>query len=184
MDLVGIGRHHAGAGYAGGDDRYLVHVVRYPTPDQLIEGAALDDSNAARVASDAARVIHHATSAGEPLRLGRKTRDWSTAQRRALTVRDGGRCHFPGCTHRHVDIHHLRFWERGRPTNIENGISRCPRHHALLHQGFTASGDANQIVTFRRPGGAALGTTRPQRAIPSRLSTPDLGALPQKPSVR
>jgi hypothetical protein len=170
MDLVRIGRHHAAGGHAGGDDRYLVHVVRYPTHDQLIDGPVLDDSNAARVACDTARVIHDVTSAGEPLRLGRKTRDWSTAQRWALTVRDGGRCRFPGCTHRHVDIHHLSFWEHGGLTDIENGISLCPRHHTLLHQGFTASGDANHIVTFRRPGGAALGTTRPQRAISSRPS--------------
>jgi HNH endonuclease len=65
-------------------------------------------------------------------------------------------------------VHHLRFWEHGGPTNIENGISLCPRHHTLLHQGFTASGDANHVVTFRRPDGAVLGTTRPQNAVSCR----------------
>jgi hypothetical protein len=172
MDLVRIGRHHAGAGHAGGDDRYLVHVVRYASHDQLMDGTVLDGGRAQRLACDAARVVHVVTTTGEPLRLGRKTRDWSTAQRRAITLRDGGRCRFPGCQHRHVDIHHLRFWEHGGPTDIENGISACPRHHSLLHGGFTASGNANGIVTFHRPGGAALGTTSPQRAVACPSSSP------------
>jgi hypothetical protein len=165
MDLVRIGRCHVVAGHGGGDDRYLVHVVRYPTHIQLIDGTVLDGDNAQRLACDAGRVVHDVTTTGEPLRLGRKTRDWSTAQRRAITVRDGGRCRFPGCYHRHVDIHHLRYWEDGGPTDIENGISACPRHHTLLHQGFTASGNANGTVTFHRPGGCALGTSRPQNAV-------------------
>jgi hypothetical protein len=162
MNLVRIARHHAADGHAGGDDRYLVHIVRYPTHDELIDGTMLEPAGAGRVGCDAATVTHQLGEDGEPLRLGRKTKDWSTAQRRAITVRDGGRCRFPGCSHRHVDIHHVRFWEQGGATDIDNGLLACPRHHTMLHEGFTATGDANRAVTFHRPGGAALGTTMPR----------------------
>jgi hypothetical protein len=99
MDLVRTALAHAGAGQAAGDDRDLVHVV---TRDggrrlSLLDGTPLHPADAAMIACDASTVTHKVGQSGEPLNLGRKTRDWNTAQRRAIRVRDGGQCRFVGC---------------------------------------------------------------------------------------
>ena len=162
MGLVRSGLAHAGDGHAVGADRYLVHLVQRAGRDaELIDGTPLDPRVAERIACDTSTVAHVVGDGGEPLYLGRRTRQWSTAQRRAITVRDGGTCRFPGCENRHVDIHHLQHWSAGGPTDIDNGALVCPRHHTLLHGGFTATGNANGVLTFRRPNSTILSTTRP-----------------------
>src|SRR6266511_640383 len=57
---------------------------------------------------------------GELLDLGRAARLVSTAQRRALTLRDQG-CRFPGCDRppQWTDAHHLIPWAHGGPTNLD-----------------------------------------------------------------
>jgi hypothetical protein len=88
------------------------------------------------------------TDQGEPLHLGRKTRDWNTAQRRAISVPDGGHCRFVGCTFRPYDIHHLHFWEAGGHTDIDNGFCRCSRHHRMLRHGYHVEGNPNSQLFF------------------------------------
>jgi hypothetical protein len=70
----------------------------------------------------------------EPLDLGRSSYTVSTAQRRALIVRDGG-CAFPGCDrpHRWCAAHHITHWADGGPTNLTNVVLLCGRHHRLVH---------------------------------------------------
>lgn len=144
-------------GDSSGNDRNLlvVHVdaerlVDVPTdlptgrlrPRCHVEnGPGLDHRTARRIACDAAlvAVIHH-VGEGEPLRLGRKTRAISAAQRRALRIRDGG-CRFPGCHRRtHPDAHHVRPWSLFGPTDLDNLVLLCRFHHMLVHEGgFTVS---------------------------------------------
>jgi Domain of unknown function (DUF222)/HNH endonuclease len=162
MDLVRTGLAHAGQGHAVGADRYVVHVVqRAGAGPELVDGTPLDASVAQRIACDASWVAHLVGEGGEPLALGRKTREWNTSQRRAITIRDGGRCRFPGCGHRYGDIHHIELWSHGGSTDITNGLLVCARHHTLLHRGFTAAGDANHTITFYRPDHTILATTTP-----------------------
>jgi Domain of unknown function (DUF222)/HNH endonuclease len=72
----------------------------------------------------------------EPLDLGRTTRTISPAQRRALTVRDGG-CRFPGCSTPPIwcDGHHIIHWIDGGPTDMDNLVLLCRRHHRTVHEG-------------------------------------------------
>ncbi|MHB1446224.1 MAG: DUF222 domain-containing protein, partial [Acidimicrobiales bacterium] len=106
MDGVAVAMAHLGEGHASGADRYLVHLVAEVAdssglpggPAELVDGSPLDKEVAARIACDASFITHLIGKGGEPLYLGRKVRDWTTAQRRAITVRDRGRCRFPGCT--------------------------------------------------------------------------------------
>jgi Domain of unknown function (DUF222) len=158
MDMVRTAVAHAHDGAAAGADRYMVHVVTDVNGGALIDGTPLDAETVARLACDASTVTH-LVAGGEPLRLGRKTREWSAAQRRAITVRDGGRCRFPGCHRTIGDIHHLRWWDKGGATDIDNGLFICNRHHTLVHKGFKAAGNTNRQVTFTRPDGTVLGTT-------------------------
>ena len=55
--------------------------------------------------------------------------------RRALIARDGG-CRFPGCTsNRHCDGHHIKHWQHGGETSLDNLVLLCRHHHRLVHEG-------------------------------------------------
>jgi hypothetical protein len=98
------------------------------------------------------------------LRIGRKTRRISPAQRRALRIRDGG-CRFPGCARRrHLQAHHVRHWLHGGRTDLDNLVLLCRTHHMLLHEaGFAveAGADARTPWTFRRPDGRIVPAAPP-----------------------
>lgn len=73
---------------------------------------------------------------GKELHLGRTHRLASRSQRRALKVRDRNACQFPGCHQsRHLDAHHIVPWSHGGPTDLDNLILLCGRHHTLVHEG-------------------------------------------------
>ncbi len=164
VDMVAVALAHVDGHRPGGAERYLVHLVSGPGGGlALVDGTPVDGATAGRVGCDASVVCHHHSGEGEPLRLGRRSRTWSTAQRRAAAVRDGGRCRFPGCHRRVADLHHQWPWDDGGPTDLDNGFLACPRHHTLLHAGFRAIGNPNATLTFWRPDGIVIGTTTPLR---------------------
>lgn len=158
VELVRVGATHLDRPPGPADDRYMVHVVhRCGEGTTLIDGSPLPPAAGARVCCDSSRVDHVVAAGGEPLVLGRRTRVWSAAQRRAILVRDRATCRFPGCDRRVADIHHITWWEHGGPTDVANGLLLCPRHHTLVHDGFLVEGDANRQVRFSRPGGRPIG---------------------------
>ena len=71
----------------------------------------------------------------EVLDLGTRRRLFSRAQRLALIERDGG-CAFTGCDAppSHTEAHHIEWWKKGGPTNLDNGILVCSRHHHDIHR--------------------------------------------------
>jgi hypothetical protein len=70
----------------------------------------------------------------EVLDVGRKTRVWSAAQRRAIIARDR-HCQGQGCDRgpRWCDIHHIDHWTHHGETTVENGILLCRWHHSKEH---------------------------------------------------
>lgn len=70
----------------------------------------------------------------EVLDIGRKTRVWTTAQRRAITTRDR-HCQGPGChaKPKHCDIHHESHWADGGTTNVDKGRLFCRPCHIQQH---------------------------------------------------
>lgn len=163
MDLVHSGLAGCDGGHAAGDDRYMVHLVTRAGDSVVthLDGVPVDPLNASMVACDRSSVTHVTGDDGEPLRLGRKTREWNTAQRRAIAVRDGGHCRFPGCGFSHYDIHHMQSWEDGGNTDVDNGFCQCRRHHRMLHAGYRVEGSANGELRFYRPGGTYIASTYP-----------------------
>src|SRR5690606_5113505 len=73
--------------------------------------------------------------AGSPLDVGREERLFTTKQRIALAIRDGG-CRMPGCDRppSYTEAHHLneRAADGGR-TDIADGILLCRHCHMLIH---------------------------------------------------
>ena len=166
MDLISAGLHAADRGHAAGDDRYMVHLVTRDGGHTLgfLDGIPLHPGDAAMIRCDCSTVAHTIGDGGEPLYLGRKSRDWNTAQRRAISVRDAGHCRFPGCQYTHYDIHHVEWWDDGGPTDVANGICECRRHHRMLHAGYQVQGDPNGELRFYRPNGTYIGSTYPAAA--------------------
>ena len=132
------------------------------------DGTPITGEAARRLACDAGitRVITNARS--EILDLGRLTPVPSTAQRRAVTLRDGA-CTFAGChtPPGRCEVHHIIHYGRGRdtggPTDLTNLTLICHRHHHLIHEaGFqlTRNPTTGHIET-RRPDGTSI-PTRPR----------------------
>lgn len=111
----------------------------------------------------------------EVLYMGRLYRLPNRAQRRALSIRDGG-CRFPGCTERiWVDAHHLEEWENGGLTDIDNLLLLCRVHHtAIHHRGFRVVKGPRQTFRFFRPDGLELIASPPLAVSTGAL--PSVGA--------
>ncbi|MBM9466888.1 HNH endonuclease signature motif containing protein [Nakamurella leprariae] len=180
----------AGPVDTSGDDRHLVVVhadaavlaeTAHPAGDvaQIEDGIGIGRATAQRLACDASLLaVLHSAVPGEELRIGRRTRKISPAQRRALRIRDGG-CRFPGCARRrHLQAHHVRHWLHGGRTDLDNLVLLCRTHHMLLHEaGFAVelapdpAPDLRQHWRFRRPDGQIV------LAAPALASGPDLPVI-------
>jgi hypothetical protein len=109
---------------------------------ETLNGDILTVDTLRMLACSVSRVLLGADS--EVLDVGRKTRVWSAAQRRAIIARDR-HCQADGCDRgpRWCDIHHLDHWGDKGETAVENGILYCRWHHTEEH--------LKQTHTPRRP---------------------------------
>src|SRR3954447_9413184 len=99
--------------------------------------------------------------ARNPLYVGRKHKDPNTYQRAAVWSRSGGRCESPHCTGVMRHIHHVWWWSKGGPTNIDNLLGVCWRCHSLIHkERLTVTRLGNQQFAF------ADDDKRPIRPVP------------------
>ena len=123
-------------------------------------GTTLTGEAARRLACDAA--VHRIVvqGASEILDIGRKTRTWPTALRRAIRARHGHRCAVEGCDRRITEIHHLIFWENGGVTSINNGVPLCAYHHHLVHEGgwYITWNPRTSVTRLVGPAGQVLET--------------------------
>lgn len=78
--------------------------------------------------------------------VGRTTRRIPPSTRRALHMRDK-RCMWPGCDRpaSWTSAHHLRHWIHGGPTDLDNLVLLCGRHHWMVHE-------AGWIIVRTGPG--------------------------------
>lgn len=81
-------------------------------------------------------VIHRVLRAGNTiLSYGRATRTVPTDLFRAVATRDGG-CRYPGCDRpiAWCDAHHIHHWQHHGPTELDNLVLLCNRHHHHVHR--------------------------------------------------
>jgi hypothetical protein len=100
---------------------------------------------------------------GNVLFVGRTVRHANRAQRRALRAMYRT-CAFDGCEvpfHR-CEIHHIIPWERGGPTDLDNLIPLCSRHHHLVHElGWKLRLEADRTLIITQPDGTEYARTGP-----------------------
>lgn len=137
---------------------YETLVERVPGFAHLASGATVGGETARRLACDAG--IHRLIVKGksEILDVGRKTRDWPVAQRRAIAARHGHRCAIGSCGRVIFQIHHIEWWENGGHTKVDNGVPLCLAHHHLVHEGgWTITYNPNTgITTLTGPRGQTI----------------------------
>jgi 5-methylcytosine-specific restriction endonuclease McrA len=130
-----------------------------PARSHVEDGPAVSISTAQMLACTAALSWMVHDRGGAVLALGRRRRKPNAAIRRAARERDHGRCRFPGCESRRVDLHHIVHWINGGRTDLENLISLCPCHHKLVHdRGYLIAAQPGRGGTFAfcRPDGTRL----------------------------
>ncbi|MDX1885442.1 HNH endonuclease signature motif containing protein [Mycolicibacterium sp. 120270] len=90
---------------------------------------------------------------GQPIGAGRTTRLINRRLRRALEHRHPT-CAVPGCgATRGLHAHHIRHWEDGGATELDNLVLVCPYHHRMHHRGeITITGPADKLIVTDRNG--------------------------------
>lgn len=105
--------------------------------EQLIAlpGGRISAETARRLACDAAIIPAVLGGNGEILDIGQAGHEFSAAVRRAAWIRDGGRCAFPKCRNRCLELHHIIFRRHGGDAGLHNAAWLCAYHHWLVHEG-------------------------------------------------
>ena len=120
------------------------------------DGAAVDPLAAAVLLCDSVVRPFQVDDKARILWGGRRRRSITHAQRAALAIRDGG-CVFPDCDAppSWCDGHHVEWWRDGGPTDIDNLVLLCRRHHGDAH-----SDDWTLEPDPEEPGDPTGGTQR------------------------
>jgi hypothetical protein len=150
----------------GGPEIVVVHHQQGQnvTIDWGLAGLELPDSSLDRILANRARIFNVAVRNGDivsapgDLNLGRSARLANRAQRRALAAVHST-CAVPGCEVRYwqTKLHHIRWWEHGGLTDLQNLIPLCARHHAQLHKDdWKCELRPGRQVVFTLPDGSVL----------------------------
>jgi hypothetical protein len=125
------------------------------------DGIALPVETVRRMCCDADILPVVLNGAGEVLDVGRSRRTATRGQRRALQAMHRT-CTHPDCgvVFSACDIHHIAWWGRDDgPTDIDNLLPICEKHHHLIHEGgWTLTMTPDRVATWTRPDGTAHST--------------------------
>lgn len=139
-DVCGYVLDHGDLPDCGGERPHVNVTVRLDELENRARAACLDfggtlSPEALRMLCCDARVVPIVMGgAGQPLDVGRATRTIPDGLRRAIAARDHGcaRCGLPPSW---CEIHHVRPWEDGGPTSLDNCAMLCRACHRLVHHG-------------------------------------------------
>jgi hypothetical protein len=114
----------------------LMNGLSESSTHHTVFGSDLPVETIRRIACDANIIPLVLNGAGMPLDIGRSQRLASAAQRRALEAAHDT-CAFDGCAvaFHACQVHHIEYWEHGGPTDLDNMVPLCSRHHHAAHEG-------------------------------------------------
>ena len=147
------------------DHDTIVHGANADSVRQTANGHDLSPESVARLCCDAVirKVLLDEQSV--PLEVGRTARTATAAQWAALkTVQS--QCAWDGCQIpiNWCQAHHIREWEHGGPTDLDNLIPLCSRHHHRVHEGqWTIKLLPDRTLEIFRPDGTHHATVDPPR---------------------
>lgn len=99
--------------------------------------------------------LHRLTSRGLTLSVGRAQRFATDGQVQALLAVWGYQCAMPGCAHRRfIEMHHIREWDHGGETNVDNLIPLCSSCHSRVSQGVVRIEHLGDDIVFAFNNGA------------------------------
>ena len=139
------------------------------------EGGSSELDNSAMVPNDLARrlgcdgIVRTVLEQGaQPIGIGRRSRKIPEWLKELVYFRDGACCSFPGCRNtRWLQIHHVRHWADGGPTNLDNLILLCSAHHRFLHEMGWHITTNDGVWEFRRPDWSLF--PQPKRTLHPRM---------------
>ena len=129
----------------------LLMIADYDTVARELKNLRYDDGlpvaadRIAELAAQAKILPAIFNAKGDPLWLGRADRNASAGQRIALAARDGGcvNCAAPA---EGGEPHHIEWFSRGGPTDVDNLALLCERCHHLIHDdGWQLHSDGGQL---------------------------------------
>ena len=151
----------------------LLVIADYDTVSRELKNLRYDDGlpvpadQIARIAAEAKILPAVFSAERDPLWLGRTQRDASPGQRRVLAARDGG-CVNCGSPTERCEPHHIVWYSKGGPTDIDNLALLCERCHHLIHDDhWQLHRDKNRRHTLRPPERLSR-QHHPARAAPER----------------
>ncbi|MCY3663853.1 MAG: DUF222 domain-containing protein [bacterium] len=121
---------------------------------RLGDGTPLSPEELVRLACDANILPAIFDRKGQPLWLGRAKRHATPGQRAVLIERDKG-CIGCGASANWCQAHHVRHWEHGGPTDIDNMCLLCSHCHQLVHTDraeITRTPDGKPTFALTHPG--------------------------------
>ena len=142
--ITGEGPHHR-------PKTTLLVIADYDTVARELKDLRYDDGlpvaadRIAELAAQAEILPAIFNAEGDPLWLGRAQRDASAGQRIVLAARDGG-CVNCAAPVEGGEPHHIEWFSRGGPTDIDNLALLCERCHHLIHDdGWQLHSDGGQL---------------------------------------
>jgi hypothetical protein len=129
-------------------------------PAELEDGTLVPLGELARLLCDCemTRVVMGAGSV--PMDVGQTVRTYTKEIRRAVVTRDRT-CQWPGCSIKAAwcEVHHIRWYSRGGPTSVDNGITMCTFHHHRVHDSHIRIEVLSDGFAFHHRDGRVIGST-------------------------
>lgn len=153
---------HADVSPVSGERPRLVVTIRREDLDaapgvaalaSLGSGDKIPVATARRLCCDAGVLPVVLGGKGEVLDVGRASRSFSTATRRAAWIQQKGACAFPKCRRPVMECHHIVWWTHQGASDLGNAAWLCAFHHWLVHEGKWGMRRDEDGFTFTGPHG-------------------------------